>query len=97
MYMKAGFDVATDPALTRALREEVGPEIGVRIDPNEGWSVYEARRALAAFEELDVEFVEEPIDMHDLEGLGFLWRTTGTRLGSNQSSWSAACVASSFL
>jgi L-alanine-DL-glutamate epimerase-like enolase superfamily enzyme len=87
MYMKAGFDVATDLALTRAIREEVGPEIGIRIDPNEGWSVYEARRALAAFEELDVEFVEEPIDMHDLEGLGFLRRTTGTRLGSNQSSW----------
>ena len=37
--------------------------------------------------EVDVEFVEEPIDIHDLEGLGFLWRTTGTRLGSNQSSW----------
>jgi L-alanine-DL-glutamate epimerase-like enolase superfamily enzyme len=87
MYMKAGFDVATDFELTRAIREEVGPEIGIRIDPNEGWSVYEARRALGAFEELDVEFVEEPIDMHDIEGLGFLRRTTGTRVGSNQSSW----------
>jgi L-alanine-DL-glutamate epimerase-like enolase superfamily enzyme len=87
LYMKIGFDIAGDLELTRAIREQVGPDIGIRVDPNEGWTVYEARQALAAFEELNVEFVEEPIDMHNTEGLGFLRRTTGTRLGSNQSSW----------
>jgi L-alanine-DL-glutamate epimerase-like enolase superfamily enzyme len=87
MYLKIGFDVDDDVALTRAMREEVGPNIGIRVDVNEGWSRYEAVRALRAFEELDIEFVEEPLNMHDRAGLAFLRRQTATRLGSNQSSW----------
>jgi L-alanine-DL-glutamate epimerase-like enolase superfamily enzyme len=89
VYMKIGFDVAQDLELTRAIREEVGPDVEVRVDVNEGWSVFEARRALDAFGEVGVEFVEEPIDMHDRRGLAWLRRRTQTRVGSNQSAWFA--------
>ena len=87
MYLKVGFEVDDDVALTRAIREAVGPTINIRVDVNEGWTRFEAVRALKAFEELDLQFVEEPINMHDREGLAWLRGKTSTRIGSNQSSW----------
>ena len=87
VYLKIGFDVEDDVALTRAIREAVGPKIKIRVDVNEGWTRFEAVHALQAFEELNLEFVEEPISMHDREGLAWLRGKTSTRIGSNQSSW----------
>lgn len=89
MYMKIGFDLAEDVELTRAIREEVGADVEIRVDPNEGWSTFEARRALEAFGELGVEFVEEPIDMNDRRNLAWLRRNSATRVGANQSAWLA--------
>jgi L-alanine-DL-glutamate epimerase-like enolase superfamily enzyme len=89
MYMKIGFDIDGDLALTQAIRDEVGPDVRIRVDVNEGWSRFEAAKALPAFGEVGVEFVEEPIDMHDVEGLAFLRRQTGARVGANQSAWFA--------
>ncbi len=87
LYLKIGFDVEDDVALTHAIREAVGPTIKIRVDANEAWTRFEAVRALQAFEPLDLEFVEEPISMHDREGLAWLRGKTSTRIGSNQSSW----------
>src|SRR3954451_6884776 len=63
VYIKIGFDVDADLALARAIKEEVGPDIALRVDANEGWSVFQAVDALRRFEEIDVEFVEQPLDM----------------------------------
>jgi len=87
MYMKIGFDIEEDLALTRAIRDEVGPDIAIRVDPNEGWSMFDAVRALDAFHELGVEFVEEPIDMNNVEGIAYLRRHSKARIGANQSAW----------
>jgi glucarate dehydratase len=89
VYMKIGFDIDDDIALIREIRDEVGPKAGIRVDPNEGWSVFDARRALRQLEELNLEYVEEPINMNDLADIGRLRRSTSTRIGSNQSSWFA--------
>jgi L-alanine-DL-glutamate epimerase-like enolase superfamily enzyme len=87
VYIKIGFDVDNDLALARAIKEEVGHEIAVRVDANEGWSVFEAVEALRRFEEIGVEFVEQPIDMHDIDGLADLKSRTRVRIGANQSAW----------
>jgi L-alanine-DL-glutamate epimerase-like enolase superfamily enzyme len=85
--MKIGFDIADDIALIREIRDEVGPNIGIRVDPNEGWSAFEALTALRELEDVNLEYVEEPIDMNNLAQLADLKSRTGTRIGSNQSSW----------
>jgi L-alanine-DL-glutamate epimerase-like enolase superfamily enzyme len=89
VYMKVGFDIDDDIRLIREIRDEVGPKVGIRVDPNEGWSVYDAVRALRELEEVNLEYVEEPIDMNNLEALAYLRKNTRTRIGSNQSSWFA--------
>jgi L-alanine-DL-glutamate epimerase-like enolase superfamily enzyme len=87
MYIKIGFDITNDLALAAAIKDEVGDDIAVRVDANEAWSVFEATDALRRFEDIGVEFVEQPIDMHDIAGLATLRAGTRTRIGANQSAW----------
>jgi L-alanine-DL-glutamate epimerase-like enolase superfamily enzyme len=87
VYIKIGFELENDLAIARAIKEEVGDEIAFRVDANEGWSVFEARDALQRFEEVGVEFVEQPIDMHNIGGLADLRSKTRVRIAANQSVW----------
>jgi L-Ala-D/L-Glu epimerase len=87
MYIKIGFELKNDLALTAAIKDEVGDDIAVRVDANEAWSSFEAVDALRQFEALGVEFVEQPIDMHNLGGLADLRAKTSVRIGANQSAW----------
>jgi glucarate dehydratase len=87
IYLKIGFDVANDLALVRAVRDEVGPDVAIRVDANEGWTPFTAIEALRAFEDVGLEFLEQPIDMHDIAGMAYLRRQTRTRIGANQSAW----------
>jgi L-alanine-DL-glutamate epimerase-like enolase superfamily enzyme len=87
VYIKIGFDLDNDLALARAIKDEVGDGVAVRVDANEAWSVFEARDALWRFEDIGVEFVEQPIDMHDIAGLADLRAGCRVRIGANQSAW----------
>lgn len=87
MYLKIGFDLATDLTLARAVRDEVGPDIAIRVDANEAWTMYEAAKALRAFEDVALEFLEQPIDMNDVDGLVQLRSRTTTPIGANQTAW----------
>jgi len=41
----------------------------IRVDPNAAWTVDEAPARIAALVPFDIEFVEQPIDPQDIEGL----------------------------
>lgn len=87
MYIKIGFDLKNDLALARAIRAEVGDDIALRVDANEAWTAFEAIDALQRFEDVGLEFLEQPIDMHDIAGLVDLRTKSRTRIGANQSVW----------
>jgi L-alanine-DL-glutamate epimerase-like enolase superfamily enzyme len=87
IYIKVGFDLLNDLAITQAVREAVGPSVALRVDANEGWAPHEAIRMLTALEELDLEFCEQPIDMRDVEALARLRSRTRTPIGANQTAW----------
>ena len=93
MYLKIGFGLAEDLALVQAVRDEVGPDIAIRIDANEAWTPFEAVDAVRAFEDVELEFLEQPIDMHDLAGAIDLRQRTRTKIGANQSAWEIHQVA----
>ncbi len=67
--MKVGEDPPIDVDRVRAVREAVGPDIAIRIDANQGWTVSQSIRALNAMAGLDVQLVEQPVAAHDIEGL----------------------------
>ncbi|MBX6343005.1 MAG: dipeptide epimerase, partial [Thermomicrobiaceae bacterium] len=71
-------DVAADARRVAAVREAVGPEIKIKIDVNQGWrtagTAIQAARRIAAYAP---EYLEQPVDMRDLEGLAEVRRQTG--------------------
>jgi L-alanine-DL-glutamate epimerase-like enolase superfamily enzyme len=87
VYIKIGFELKNDLALARAIKDEVGEDVAVRVDANEAWSIFEAVDALRRFEEIDLEFVEQPIDMHNITGLADLRAKSRVRIAANQSAW----------
>ena len=74
LKLKVGTDAATDVARVRAVREAAGPDIGVRLDANQGWSREDAVAVIRALAEADlgVEIVEQPVAGEDVEGLAWV-------------------------
>jgi len=70
LKIKVGKDAKKDILRMKAIREAVGYDIDLRIDANQGWSPKEAVKALRKMEDagLNIEFVEQPVIAHDLEG-----------------------------
>jgi L-Ala-D/L-Glu epimerase / N-acetyl-D-glutamate racemase len=56
-----------DVAALKAIRERFSGTI--RVDPNAAWTAAEAPARIAALVPFDLEFVEQPIDPKDIEGL----------------------------
>ncbi len=52
--------LADDVRRVTALREAVGPSVGIRIDANQGWTADEAIAALRQLVAFDIEYVEQP-------------------------------------
>lgn len=63
--VKLGKNGKTDVERMRAIRAAVGPEIPLRIDANQGWTVEEAIATLQALAPFDIQHCEEPIPRWD--------------------------------
>lgn len=74
LKIKVGKDVNTDLERMNAIRNAVGYDVKLRIDANQGWNAKEAVIALTKMEDagLDIEFVEQPVPAHDIDGLKFV-------------------------
>ncbi len=59
--VKLGKQGHTDVIRMKKIRAAVGPDIPLRIDANQGWSVEEAIETLQALAPLNIEHCEEPI------------------------------------
>ena len=60
--------VDADIQRLRAVRDAVGRGVELRADANGAWSRERAERAFAAFADLGVAFVEQPLPADDLDG-----------------------------
>ncbi|MBA3890192.1 MAG: hypothetical protein H0X64_06655 [Gemmatimonadaceae bacterium] len=67
--MKVGADVDRDVRLVHAIREEHGFDVRIRADANGGYSVAQARRFAREVAEARLEYFEQPLAAHDIEGL----------------------------
>jgi o-succinylbenzoate synthase len=52
-----------------AVREAIGADVKLRLDPNGAWTEAQAVAALRAFERFDIEYVEQPIAPGDIAAL----------------------------
>ena len=79
--MKVGTDAATDVHRVAPVRAAVGPDVGIRLDANQGWTPATAVRVIPALEDagLGVELVEQPVAAADLDGLAWVTARVDTR------------------
>jgi len=86
--------IEEDLAVVRAVREAV-PEMAIMVDANQGWRVHgfaeypewdlaRAVRTARALEELDVTWLEEPLDQFDYQGYADLRRRTTVPLAAGE-------------
>ena len=57
-----------------AVRESVGPDIVVGMDPNEGWTVSEAMRAIHKLEPYRLDYLEQPVKRQNIAGMAAIRR-----------------------
>ncbi|MGQ9801354.1 MAG: mandelate racemase/muconate lactonizing enzyme family protein [Candidatus Saccharicenans sp.] len=67
--IKVGEDPDLDLRRVQAVRQAIGPEVKLRIDANQGWSVTQAISALKRMEPYEIEFCEQPVKDSDIYGL----------------------------
>lgn len=74
LKVKVGKESAKDIARLSSIREAVPKSTLIRIDANQGWTPKEAVRILNGMQDrgLDIEFVEQPVKGHDIEGLKYV-------------------------
>jgi len=87
IYLKSGFDRRKDVEDVAAVRAAIGPEVKLRIDANEAWTPAEAIAIVNELEPYELEFVEQPVSMYDLDGLVRVRRATQTPIAANQAAW----------
>ena len=67
-----------------AVREAVGPDIGIMVDANQQMSVKQAIRIGRMMEELDLTWFEEPVICHDHDGEAAIAAALDTPLASGE-------------
>ncbi|MCX8161367.1 MAG: dipeptide epimerase, partial [Candidatus Saccharicenans sp.] len=67
--IKVGENPDLDVQRVAAVRQAIGPEVKLRLDANQGWSVPGAISALRRMEAYGIEFCEQPVKDSDLYGL----------------------------
>lgn len=87
IYAKVGLNYESDVAVTKTLREAIGSTPRLRVDANEAWSPGTALRILRELESCDLEYIEQPIPMRDIDQLSALRRRTTVPIAANQASW----------
>lgn len=92
-FVKLEVGAETDPALLVAVRQHIGPNVGLWVDANEGWDLDAARRAAPFLEAANVLFVEQPLPVGRLEEYGELRAILAKPIYLDEEITSAADVA----
>ncbi|MGH9029562.1 MAG: mandelate racemase/muconate lactonizing enzyme family protein [Acidimicrobiales bacterium] len=92
LYVKGSDNVRADLELMQALRRLAGPEIALRLDPNEGWRPLDCLGNRDLLAEVGLELLEQPFALRALDDLRQLREVLGIPVAANQSAWLLADV-----
>jgi len=68
LKIKAGADPENDITVINLIRE-AAPQVHLKVDANQGWTVATALRVMREYEKVGVEAVEQPVPYWNIEGL----------------------------
>jgi len=87
IYVKVGRGARDDDAIVAAIRDAIGPEPLLRIDPNEAWDVATAVDRIRRLEQYDLDWVEQPTPAQDIRGLAHVRRSVDVKIAADQAVW----------
>ncbi len=85
--VKVGLDSSTDIDRIAAIREELGPEKIIRIDADEAWSPKKAIQIVKNLTPFNLALVEQPVPLHDYEGLAFVRQNVDVPVAPDDALW----------
>lgn len=71
--------------MVAAVRRAVGPDMQIRLDANQAWSVEQAIEAIRCFSRYDIEYVEQPVAASDIAGMAKVRRAVSVPLAADES------------
>jgi muconate cycloisomerase len=84
IYLKVGRGLERDDACVAAVRDAIGPEPLLRIDPNEAWDPATAVDRIRQLERYDLDWVEQPTPAGDVNGLAHVRRSVSAKIAADQ-------------
>ncbi|MGI8420728.1 MAG: mandelate racemase/muconate lactonizing enzyme family protein [Gaiellaceae bacterium] len=89
IYLKVGRP-RDDEACVAAVREAIGPERLLRVDPNEAWDAATAVDRIRRLALYDLDGGEQPVPGHDVAGLAHVRRSVGVKIAADQAVYTTA-------
>ena len=91
---KVGSDPVRDAECIKAIRERLGDDISLLADANRGYTVKEAMTFCELVEryEVGLELLEQPVDVHDLDGMREIRERTNLPIEADESAYSLSMV-----
>jgi L-Ala-D/L-Glu epimerase len=77
-------DLELEVERVRSVREVIGPEIRLRLDPNGAWTERQAVEACEAFVPYDIEYIEQPLPPGNLEAMSRLQAAVNTAIAADE-------------
>ena len=88
LKIKMKGDVAMDVARIAAIRDAIGPDIHLTLDPNQSYTPKSAIQALTRMEPYNIDLVEQPVPTDDLAGLKLVTQNVAIAVEADESAQS---------
>ena len=84
VYIKVGRAQRDDAEIVGSVRDAIGPDVLLRVDPNEGWDVPTAVDSIRRLEAFDLDWVEQPVAAGNIAGLARVRNSVETKIAADQ-------------
>ena len=85
LKVKLGHSLDEDLERLSKLRESIGPDVLIRVDPNQGYEVADVIAFFEGTSDLDIELVEQPVAVDKMNGLRNLPAAMRERIAADES------------
>ena len=85
--IKGSDNTALDIRRIKAVREAVGDEISLRLDPNAAWNTMETIKIMKEVEDCHLQLLEQPVQGWDMKGMAHIRNSIGIPLMADEGIW----------
>lgn len=85
--IKGSRNHSLDVKRIKAVREAVGHDVDLRLDPNAAWDVNSTIKTMKLLEDCNLQLLEQPVPIWDLKGMAHIRNNIGIPLMADESIW----------